>query len=84
MSAYQCPKCQETARQRDQLLAAAMIVQDMKAFLMFGKVHADWLQQEVLDKHGAKNFQAMAFLAYEKAEAAIAAAAEPQPTEATT
>ena len=60
------------------LLEVAEIVQAMKAWLTFDKVHADWMQTEVLNKYGVVNFQAMASLAYQKAEAAIAACKPPE------
>ena len=51
----------------------AAIVADMKAYLMLGKVHADWLQKELLEKYEATDFQHMAFIAYEKADQALVA-----------
>jgi hypothetical protein len=60
----------------DELLEVAKIVYSMKAYLMFGKINAAWLQREVLEKHGATDFQDMAFIAYEKAEAAVLHAEE--------
>ena len=52
----------------DKLEELVTLVQDMKRYLGLGKIHTNWLQQEILAKYKVSTFQDMAYLAYEKAD----------------
>lgn len=52
-------------------LHACTLIQAVKHCMMFGRIDADWMVAEVLEKHGAESVQLLAKAALEAADEAL-------------